>query len=222
MSIGGWLSIGKAWSGLFLKSSCPLCDRPAEGQLCAACLKSLRRCQLADPQRLWQAELPVFAWGTYGGLLKRAIAVLKYENQPQLARVLGTELAQAWLDSGISYPRGTGVIPIPLHETKLKQRGYNQAQLLAERFCEISGLRLYSSGLKRVRQTQAQFGLSSSARSLNLTEAFVVGNLKRNSPILLLDDIYTTGATARSAAQTLQQQGISVLGIGAIALAGQS
>uniref|UniRef100_A0ACD5GRI1 ComF family protein n=1 Tax=Desertifilum tharense IPPAS B-1220 TaxID=1781255 RepID=A0ACD5GRI1_9CYAN len=93
---------------------------------------------------------------------------------------------------------------------------------MAERFCEISGLRLYSSGLKRVRQTQAQFGLSSSARSLNLTEAFVVGNLKRNSPILLLDDIYTTGATARSAAQTLQQQGISVLGIGAIALAGQS
>lgn len=142
---------------------------------------------------------------------------MKYENQPQLARVLGSELGKAWQDSPLSRKHPLGVVPIPLHGTKLKQRGYNQAQLLAESFCEVTGMPLSASGLKRVRQTEAQFGLSATERSANLADAFEVGKIKGRGGVLLLDDIYTTGATVRSAARVLQQQGISVVGILAIA-----
>jgi predicted amidophosphoribosyltransferase len=74
-----------------------------------------------------------------------------------------------------------------------------------------------------VRETEAQFGLSVSKREKNLAQAFAVGQEFRhrppNVPVLLVDDIYTTGATARSAVQTLRQDGIVVLGLVAVATA---
>jgi predicted amidophosphoribosyltransferase len=70
---------------LFLKSNCPLCDRPTPVELCEYCQRQLLGCQLKNPSHFWQEELPVFVWGNYTGVLKRAIAALKYENQPQLA-----------------------------------------------------------------------------------------------------------------------------------------
>jgi ComF family protein len=208
---------------LFLESNCPLCQRPTSKEFCQDCAKQLQRCQMPNPNCLWQRQLPVFAWGVYGGTLKRAIAALKYENQPQLARPLGHWLAQAWLNSQLASTRLI-VVPIPLHANKQKQRGYNQAALLAQSFCEITGLPLQQTGLERIRGTEAQFGLSVSEREKNLAMAFQVGSRFRRhrpaSPVLLLDDIYTTGATARSAAQTLQQQDIAVCGVVALAQAG--
>jgi ComF family protein len=207
---------------LFLKSTCPLCDRPADVDLCEYCQRQLLRCQLKHPSNFWQGELPVFVWGTYGGALKRAIAVLKYENQPQLARPLGHWLGQAWLKSPLATrAKKLTVVPIPLHPTKLQQRGYNQTELIAQSFCEFTGYKQQPRGLERVRATEAQFGLSMQQREQNLADAFVIGKSLSNpqtaSPVLLLDDIYTTGATARSAAQALHRQGIPVYGIVAIA-----
>jgi len=208
--------------GLFLKSNCPLCDRIAEVELCEYCQRQLLRCQVANPREFWQGELPVFVWGTYGGVLKRAIAALKYEHQPQLARPLGHWLGQAWLKSPTA-PRAKKltVVPIPLHATKLQQRGYNQAELLARSFCEFTGYKEQPLGLERVRATEAQFGLSQQEREQNLADAFVIGkSLSQNPPssaVLLVDDIYTTGATVRAAAQTLQKRGIQVYGVVAIA-----
>jgi ComF family protein len=151
----------------------------------------------------------------YGGILKRAIAALKYENQPQIARPLGQWLAQAWLNSQLAST--VIVVPIPLHADKQKQRGYNQAALLAQSFCKITGLHLQQMGLERIRVTEAQFGLSALEREKNLAMAFKLGSGFRrqvpDKPILLLDDIYTTGATARSAVQTLQKLGIPVYGL---------
>lgn len=208
---------------LFLESNCPLCQRPTSKEFCQYCGRQLQRCQLSHPNSLWQGQLPVFAWGMYGGKLKRAIAALKYENQPQLARPLGHWLAQAWLNSQLASTRLI-VVPIPLHANKQKQRGYNQAALLAQSFCEITGLPLQQTGLERILGTEAQFGLSVSEREKNLAMAFQVGSRFRRhrpaSPVLLLDDIYTTGATARSAAQTLQQLDIVVCGVVALAQAG--
>ncbi len=203
---------------LFLESNCPLCQRPTSKEFCQDCVRQLQRCQLPHPS--WQGQLPVFAWGVYGGTLKRAIAALKYENQPQLARPLGHWLAEAWLNSQLASTQLI-VVPIPLHPKKQKQRGFNQAALLAESFCEITGLKLQHKGLERTLETTAQFGLSVSEREKNLAMAFQVGSeFRRHRPkhsVLLLDDIYTTGATAHSAAQTLQQQGIAVGGMVAIA-----
>lgn len=207
---------------LFLKSKCPLCDRPAEVELCEYCQRQLLNCQLRHSSNFWRGELPVFVWGNYSGVLKQAIASLKYNNQPQLARPLGHYLGKAWLQSpAATRAKKLTVVPIPLHPTKQQKRGYNQAELLAQSFCQFTGYKEQPLGLERVRATEAQFNLSVQEREQNLTDAFVVGkSLSQRptpSPVLLLDDIYTTGATVCSAAQILRKQGIAVYGVVAIA-----
>jgi len=159
--------------------------------------------------------------GGYHGALKQAIAALKYHDQPQLAIPLGGWMAAAWK------PRaGAGnsaiVVPIPMHAAKQKERGFNQAELLAKQFCAMTGLPMQSQGLIRIRETTAQFRLAGTARSQNLKDAFGLGKAfekkRPNRSVLLLDDIFTTGATAQSAAQTLRSQGIRVQGIVVLAI----
>lgn len=166
----------------------------------------------------------MFAWGTYGGSLKRAIAQFKYENQRQLARPFGEWLAQAWLHSmhGMqpavaSELRRALIVPIPLHAQKQQQRGFNQAELLAQQFCQLTGCSLKPKGLQRARSTEALFGLSKGQREQMMTEAFELGKEFQPGqvklPVVLFDDIYTTGATVRSAMQTLRRHGIRVQGV---------
>ncbi|MEH2452098.1 ComF family protein [Nostoc sp.] len=206
---------------LFLQSHCPLCQRATSEEFCHNCTRQLQKCQRKDPISLWQEPIPVFGWGEYGGPVKRAIAAMKYENQPQIARPFGQWLGEAWLLNSPRRDSQPVVVPIPLHPSKQKQRKYNQAALIAQSFCEITGLKLKLNGLARVRETEAQFGLSVSKREKNLAQAFAVSQEFRhrppNVPVLLVDDIYTTGATARSAVQTLRQYGIVVLGLVAVA-----
>lgn len=226
-----WIQKLNDYLNLFLLSRCSLCQRSTDKEFCLDCERQLQRCQLSDANQSWKGELPVLAWGMYGGVLKRALAALKYDNQPQLARPLGHWLGEVWLKSPVSLVKSGNrkqmplVVPIPMHTAKQKLRGYNQAELLAQSFCDITGLPLQQLGLERIRETEAQFGLSGTAREQNLTEAFVVGKAFRQRPpsvpILLLDDIYTTGATVRSAAQALHKQGISVYGLVAVAQAGR-
>ncbi|MBD2771766.1 ComF family protein [Iningainema tapete] len=199
---------------LFLQSNCSLCQRSTEKEFCEYCLRQLTKCKLSDSNLLWHQPLPVFAWGAYGGVLKRAIAVMKYEKQPQIALPLGQLLGQAWLSN--SPQQKVVVVPIPLHKNKQKQRGYNQAALIAQSFCATTGLKLKLNGLLRVQETKAQFELSAVEREKNLLGAFGVGkgfSRGSNTPVLLIDDIYTTGATASSAQQTLERAGIEVLGL---------
>jgi ComF family protein len=218
--MGNWTDTLKGFFNLFLKSNCPLCQRPAERELCRYCHRQLQGCQLANPGQFWQDPMPVFVWGAYGGTLKRAIAAMKYENHPELARPLGHWLGDAWRNGKGAAGAQVTVVPIPLHAAKLKKRGFNQAQLLAQYFCEVTGLPLERNGLQRVRETEAQFSLSAAEREENLAGAFTVGKgfrHRHSRSVLLLDDIYTSGATVRSAAQTLRSAGISVCGVAAIA-----
>jgi predicted amidophosphoribosyltransferase len=107
-----------------------------------------------------------------------------------------------------------------MHPKKQKQRGFNQAALIAEGFCNVTGYKLKVNGLERIKETEAQFSLSAVQRQENLANAFILGkDLRRhpNIPILLLDDIYTTGATVKAAVQTLEQHQITVLGVAAVA-----
>ncbi|MBW4464279.1 MAG: ComF family protein [Pegethrix bostrychoides GSE-TBD4-15B] len=221
-----WLHQLAELTQICLESVCPLCGRSAAAVLCPNCQQQLQRARLPAPDQLWQPPLPIFAWGQYGGSLKRALTLLKYDGQIQLAKPLGQALAQAWLASSRSVQptRRLAVVPIPMHLEKQRQRGFNQAELIARAFCQQTGLPLVQ-GLSRQRQTTPQFGLSATERSENLAEAFALGaGLSHRSTqrpaVLLLDDIYTTGATALAAAQTLRRHQISVCGILAVAKAG--
>ncbi|MGJ3247389.1 MAG: ComF family protein [Elainellaceae cyanobacterium] len=216
-----WARFHTSIFNLFLESRCALCERSSCEDFCPDCQRQIQQCQISDRDRFWHEPLPVFPWGTYSGALKRAIAALKYQQHPQLARPLGNWLGQAWLASSLSRHRSAVVVPIPMHKIKQQQRGYNQADLLARAFCHATRLPLNSQGLIRTRTTDAQFGLSPDEREQNLAHAFQLGSawMRRlpQHPVLLLDDIYTTGATTRAAVQVLQHHGIEVCGLVALA-----
>jgi ComF family protein len=222
--INRWTKGMKGWLDVVLESHCPLCQRSTPTLVCPTCQRQLQQCHLSQP--LQQRDVPVVAWGEYGGALKRSIATLKYDNHPELARPLGEWLAQSWLSAQVPLKNAVTVVPIPMHPDKVALRGFNQAELIAESFCKATGFPLKRHGLARTQATEAQFGLSPQAREQNLAGAFALGkDFLRQRPtgtVLLLDDIYTTGATVRSAAQTLRRSQISVWGVGAVAIAKQS
>ena len=202
-----------------------MCGRSAEDVCCRDCYSSLKQCARKNSQQfISQDKLPLLVWGNYGGKLKRAIALLKYENHPELAQPLGQWLGETWLKSSQFRKHNQTkalVVPIPLHPNKMEERGFNQAELIAKSFCRYTGLKCQPQGLARVKETTAMFNLNLSQRQENLTDAFHLGdNFRRrlpSRPILLLDDIYTTGTTIKAAAQILQRQGIQVAGVLAVA-----
>ena len=219
--MGTWKRAFESILDLFLKPNCPLCDRPGgDDYFCTYCSRQLQECQFAQPAQRWRG-LSVFVWGSYSGPMKRAIAAMKYEDRPQLARPLGRWLAQAWLQSPTSGPtQKILAVPIPMHPEKQKSRGFNQAELIARSFCEVTGYQLQPKLLQRARATEALFNLSPEQRQKELDGAITLGKAAHRhpkTPVLLIDDIYTTGATCREAAKVLHQAGIPVLGVAAVA-----
>jgi predicted amidophosphoribosyltransferase len=116
--------------------------------------------------------------------------------------------------------RGGG---IGLHAEKQKQRGFNQAELIAKAFCHITRYPLQNQGLMRIRNTEALFNLNPQERQSNVQQAFRLGRglaqQPMKQPILLVDDIYTTGTTARECVKVLNAHRFPVLGVVAIASA---
>jgi ComF family protein len=206
---------------LFLKPNCPLCDRSTTAIFCRYCQRQVEDCQLAKPDRYWQGDLPLFAWGKYEGAIKQSIAKLKYDGHRSIADFYGEALAASWQKN---LPPNVSdrliVMPIPLHVEKLVSRGFNQAELIARRFCQLTNTKL-DLNLQRTRSTVAQFGLSKTERQANVADAFVLAQqaLPPGATVLLIDDIYTTGATVRSVAMLLKSLQIEVCGVAVVAIA---
>lgn len=206
---------------LFLKSNCPICQRATSSELCSNCTKQLYFCQINDARVFWKPPVRVFAWGAYSGILKRAIAVMKYEKHPEVGRLLGQWLGQQWLaDVPLKSPdRKFVVVPIPLHRDKLRKRGFNQAAVIAKGFCDVTGYHIKEDLLLRVQDTQTMHSLSLCDRFQNLTGAFSIKNSQTHPKrVLIIDDIYTTGATASEAVKTLNEARIEVIGVAATAI----
>ena len=211
----------------FLQSGCVACDRAATQPLCLDCQRQLNA-QINQPGcERTVSQFPRFeALGAYDGVLKQAILALKYKHRPEVARVLGIELGRRWNQRRSLDAKSICVLPIPLHSERQRQRGYNQAALLARSFCWASGLRLLENGLVRSQATIPQHQLGLEARQKNLSGAFEIGkslsrlNAKqRDTSVLLVDDIYTTGVTVQVAAEVLAQASISTVGVAVVAMA---
>ena len=208
---------------IFLETKCPLCKRATQGDIfCRDCDRQLNQNRLPNPKCYWQGNLPLFAWGRYDGILKRAIATLKYDNRPQIGEWLGAKLGQTW-QRNCPPPQHKQliIIPIPMHAEKQRERGFNQAELIAQRFAQVNRFRCLPKALHRTKATKALFNLSLAERQQEIQDAFTVTpqtiqQLKKY-PVLLVDDICTSGTTALEASRTLKKHGISVLGIAAIA-----
>ncbi|MGB5632074.1 MAG: ComF family protein [Waterburya sp.] len=208
---------------VFLESHCAFCDRTTFDTLCEYCFSKLSSHQLSQSDRLkLHQDLAVFAWGKYDGQLKRAIALMKYNNKPEIADLLGNLLGQAWLDKdSVRSKLKVTVIPIPLHSRKRKERGFNQAAIIAQSFCQVTGYRLNSKALIRVKETKAMFDLRSlEERAKNIQGAFGISDKLPQNPVLLMDDIYTTGSTIKESITVLQENKIKVIGVAVAAKAG--
>jgi ComF family protein len=212
----------KSFLSLFLQQNCPLCQRSSEKEICQDCLRQLQSQQLKNSSQFWSGELPLFVWGNYEGKLKQAIAALKYNRHPELGEVMGQWLGEAWLKSSLAQKKKFVVIPIPMHPQKLKERGFNQAELMARGFCQVTDTQIQPLALIRVKETQAMYSLKPQEREENVKNAFKIGKLnKTNTAVLLIDDIYTTGTTAKEAAKCLRSHHVPVIGIATLSTAKQ-
>lgn len=212
-----------AWLDWLLPSTCPLCQRPGDGNSCFC-----QDCALLFPPPapdIWklshsaEADVPIYTWGRYEGALRRSIQLLKYRHQERIGETFGGWLGRYWLQT--SPRREYLVIPIPLHRDRLKLRGYNQAEIASRAFCHTVKCRHAPELLRRPKATAAQFGLNRSQRLRNLQHAFAASPKLASvrQPVLLFDDIYTTGATVAAARTAIERACPQVEIVGVIAIA---
>ncbi len=164
------------------------------------------------------------AYGSYESGLRELIHLLKYGGVRPAANVLGRMLAEA---VSVLAPEFAAdplpVIPVPLHRTKLRQRGFNQAELIARGAIKLSAsgsrLHLCAGVLERKRDTASQIGLTSHQRRANLRGAFAVAQpeLLRGREVLVVDDVYTTGATVSECARVLRRAGATRVWVATVA-----
>ncbi len=195
---------------LLEKQFCPICERPAyKGKTHPSCL---------GPYTIDG----IFSVFTFTSPLKEAIYSLKYRYNSDLANKLVKLLTQNLGELGFIVSGETVLVPVPLHPRRLKWRGFNQAQLLAEKLASRVGLVCLSGSLVRVKDTQPQVKLQGKQRRQNVFQAFRVVDPKlvQGQQIVLIDDMRTTGATLRNCATSLKRAGAkSVWGLTLAAVA---
>lgn len=140
--------------------------------------------------------------------LETIIHHFKYQNFKALANKLGVFMADRIKSSGIMN-RDSVLIPIPLHKTRLRERGYNQSELLCRIIARETGIESDAKILERIRYTQSQTTLNAVERSENVRNAFKVSQREKimKKTILLVDDVITTGATMNACAKALIKDG---------------
>ena len=228
----GWASrIGKSITGLFVPGTCASCggglSRGAAGAFCGSCLERIDR--IAEP---WcsvcgvpgrtppatsgcirscgpRAFSVARAYGLQDGLLRDLVTRLKYGQEQPLAEPLG-QLVQAAAQEHLTIQDYEAIVPVPLHTTRQRERGFNQAFLLARPLARDARIPIVHA-LQRSVATNPQVGQTSGARSASVQGSFSLTPRsaekigKRN--VLLVDDVMTTGATAHEAARTLLRGG---------------
>ncbi len=176
---------------------CPRCGKPfprgSTSHLCSDCLQ----------QKL------SFDWGRaaamYQGVLAEAIQRFKYHGEVNLAGPLGW----FWNKINLEELSFEAIIPVPLHPSRLRERGFNQSLLLGKTLGKIHNKTVLAGALRRIRNTIPQVQLDHSERERNVRGAFAVRNQEEimDKRFLLVDDVFTTGATVNECARVLKKSG---------------
>lgn len=211
--------------GIFFPESCPLCKKPSRDHktapICPKCWDNISPyngpiCQVCGKPLVSQESItcgacisdePAFkqarSFGLYEGTLKEAINLLKYHGIKRLAKPLSHLLLK------IKIPSVDAILPIPLYKRRLRERGFNQSALLANYLAKSSGIPLSLNSLTKVKDIMPQVRLGAKERKKNPKNAFKVKDkeLIQGKELLLIDDVFTTGATVRECSKVLKKAG---------------
>ncbi len=197
---------GKLLSKRITPPFCALCGIPFIAYGCDRANIPTRLCgSCITEKKPFKEARSAFA---YEGAIVDAIHRFKYNGAVELAGYLG-RLAS---DGTEFSARPDVVVPVPLHKKRLRRRGFNQSLLLAREAAKKFSVKVDCLNLKRVRDTDAQANLKLKEREDNIKGAFAVtdGKAFGNKTVLLVDDVFTTGATIRECARTLERAGAEV------------
>jgi len=228
---------------LLYPALCPVCDRALDtgrrDPLCRECFAAVERIeppfcarcgmpwpsfQRGAPPRpaLCHACLaapPPFdyarAAGAYAGALRDALHALKFGRARAVARPLSALMLEQC--GALLGPHVDALVPVPLAPARERDRGFNQAALLAAHLAASGGLPVKPRWLRRHRGTRPQTELTAGERRANVAGAFVASPRAAGAHVLLIDDVVTTGATAAECARTLRAAGARTVGVLAVA-----
>jgi ComF family protein len=220
----------RALASLFYPSLCAACLEPVDVQdhLCAPCRRSAPRIKppfcytCSEPfegditgsfscancaHRRLHFESAVSAYRSRG-IVRKLVHDFKYHGHIHLRRPIAAWLSEALSDARLDGRRFDMVVPVPLHPARRRERGFNQAELLAEVMCAGAGLRMRNA-LERVRYTTTQTAFDRTERMENLRGAFRLRRKidVRGLRVLLIDDVLTTGSTLSECARVLKASG---------------
>jgi len=173
---------------------CPLCNQPQpNGSICQACQQSNPGCE------------DIRSWAIFQGPMREAIHRLKYKGDIGLSETFTTKLVEFLVELGWNVDT---VAAVPLSRQRFKQRGYNQAGLLGWPLAKALRVSFASQAIVRIRDTGTQVGLSFRERRENVSGAFRADpRLVRGKRVLLIDDVFTTGATLQACARAFLEAG---------------
>jgi ComF family protein len=188
---------------------CGGCGKFGVGWWCAEC--QARTAWLKEQERIREIDvapgqsLMVISSAIFEPPLREGIHAFKYEGTPQLASTFAHSMFEAWRVSGLAADL---IVPVPLHASRLRERGFNQSELLVKHLNRTTGIPIEPKVLRRIRHTQQQAHLSAAERKANVRDAFIAdASLANGKHILLVDDVLTTGATLAECATALRSAG---------------
>lgn len=202
--------IGCGLEGVFICSDCFATINFSPTSVCNFCGAYTSKrgfCPVCAKRKPAYAGFRAFA--SYDGVIRKAILQLKYHNAVGLGRYLAGLLEVTYHRAGWD---AEVVVPVPIGEMKREQRGYNQAERLAQPLAEALQLNYYPEALKRFHEISSQVGLNELERHANVRKAFVAtAKYVKGQKVLLVDDVFTSGATMQAAARELIEAGAGLV-----------
>ncbi|MGI9545267.1 MAG: ComF family protein [Cyclobacteriaceae bacterium] len=214
---------------LLFPMNCYACGEPlvaGERCICTVCRNDLPK---LDNQDLIRSKFDgavvlkyAFAYLIYrkSGLVQSLMHHLKYRDRPELGGILGNWFGAELIEKGLD-KKWDIILPVPLHPSKLRQRGYNQSDYFAQGLSEVMEISWSNRVLRRVRKNTSQTSKGRWERHINVDSIFSVQDKTaiRGKRVLLVDDILTTGATLQACSLSMVDSGVKEISIAAIALA---
>lgn len=192
---------------------CGICEKIGEGYICNNCFTEIEKYILEK-----ECKNEVFHLLKYDGIIREKMILYKFNDRSYLHSMF-YEIFVKNKNACEFLKRYDIIIPVPIHKKRMKKRGYNQSELIAKKLAKEFDMTIYTDVLKKQKNTVPQSSLGKKDRIKNAQNVYKVENAQKilNNNVVILDDIYTTGATTSECKKILELAGAKKVGIITIA-----